>query len=259
MQTAAAVSASTCFSSLRIAAYRGGSDMAPHSHEADSIGLPVSGHYLERIRGRETEHRLGDILYCPAGEVHSQYFAPGGMTKLLLAPNDASRDYLAHYLSLGEAPFRRADMLIPVALRLAREMRDPDPHSALIADGLGFELLGQFARAASGPARPARWLASARDYIHANAFRALSLTDVARHVGRDPGELSRSYRRLFGRSVGEEARAVRLHAAARLLTGSRQPIADIAAQCGFFDQAHLTRAFKAAYGMTPGGWRAAAR
>lgn len=254
-----AVSRSICFSSLRLAVYPGGSEMAPHCHEADCLGLPVSGRYLERIRGRETEHGLGDILYCPAGETHSQYFAPGGMTKLLLTPTAESRDYLARHLRLADAPFRRADMLIPVALRLAREMRAPDPHSGLIADGLGFEILGQFARASARTARPARWLASARDYVRAHACGPLSLAAVARHVGREPGELSRSYRRLFGRSVGEDARAIRLRAAARLLSGSRQPIAEIAAECGFFDQAHLTRAFKAAYGTTPGAWRAAAR
>jgi AraC family transcriptional regulator len=259
MQTAAAVSASTCFSSLRFASYAGGSDMAPHSHETDSIGLPISGHYLEKIRGRETEHRLGDILYYPAGETHSQYFAPGGMTKLLLAPTRETRDYLAHYLSLAEAPHRRADMLVPIALRLAREMRDPDPHSGLIADGLGFEILGHFARARDGRPGPARWLAAARDYVHAHACGPLSLAAVARHVGREPGALSRGYRRHFGRGVGEDARAVRLRTAAGLLSAGRQPIVDIAAQCGFFDQAHFTRAFKAAYGMTPGAWRVAAR
>ena len=255
---AAVLFASSCFSSLRIANYKGDSDMAPHCHEADSIGLPVSGYYLERTRGRETEHRLGDILFCPAGEVHSQYFAPGGMTKLLLAPTAEARAYLSYYLRLDEAPHRRSDMLIPAALRLARELRDPDPHSGLIADGLGFEILGHFARAPGDPRRPARWLASARDYVHANALGPLSLAAVARHVGRDPGALSRAYRRLFGRSVGEDARAVRLGAAARLLSAGRQPIADIAAQCGYFDQAHFTRAFKAAYGVTPGAYRTAA-
>jgi len=255
MQTAFAASASACFSMVRFAAYPGDSDMAPHAHDADSVGLPISGHHVERIRGRETEHRLGDILYCPAGEAHSQYFAPGGITKLMLTPTAESRDYLSHYLTLAEAPFRRADELIPVALRLACEMRAPDPHSGLIADGLGFEILGHFARTSNGPARPARWLASARDYVHANAFGPLSLACVARHVGRDPGELARSYRRLFGRSVGDDARAVRLSAAARLLTASSQPIADIACECGYFDQAHFTRAFRRAYGVTPGAYR----
>ena len=204
MQTASIASASTCFSMLRLATYSGDTDMAPHAHDADTIGVPVSGFYLERIRGRRTEHRLGDILFCPAGETHSQYFAPGGMAKLLLTPTAESRDYLSHYLTLAEAPFRRADHLIPVALRLATEMRDPDPQSGLIADGLGLEILGHFARASSGPVRPARWLLTARDYVHANAFGPLSLAAVARHVGRDPGELSRGYRRLFGRSVGED-------------------------------------------------------
>ena len=42
--------------------------MAPHAHDADSLCLPLAGRYLERTRGRESEHGLGDILYCPAGE-----------------------------------------------------------------------------------------------------------------------------------------------------------------------------------------------
>ncbi|MEO1086944.1 MAG: AraC family transcriptional regulator, partial [Acidobacteriota bacterium] len=38
-------------------------------------------------------------------------------------------------------------------------------------------------------------------------------------------------------------------------SGSRRPIADIAVEAGFSDQSHLTRAFKAAFGITPGAWR----
>lgn len=247
----------SCFSSVRIAAYAGGSDMAPHLHDEDSVGLPLAGRYVERTRGRETEHHLGDILFCPRGEPHSQHFA-ARTTKLLLTPTAEARAYLADHLILADAPFRRAEILIPAALRLARELRDPDPHSRLIAAGLGYEILGFFARGREERAAPARWLAAARDYVQASACRPLSLAAVARHVERTPGQLSRGYRQMFGCSVGEDARAARLRVAARLLAGGRQPIAEIALECGYFDQAHFTRVFKAAYGVTPGAYRAAA-
>ena len=51
-------------------------------------------------------------------------------------------------------------------------------------------------------------------------------------------------------------RHLRLAAARRLLALGEAPAA-VAAATGFVDQAHLTRRFKGAYGITPGRFRAA--
>jgi AraC-like DNA-binding protein len=49
----------------------------------------------------------------------------------------------------------------------------------------------------------------------------------------------------------------RFEGAANLLMGPRCPsLADTAASCGFFDQAHLTREWQALAGMTPTVWLA---
>jgi transcriptional regulator GlxA family with amidase domain len=40
-----------------------------------------------------------------------------------------------------------------------------------------------------------------------------------------------------------------------MLISTREPIADIAVACGFGDQAHLTRRFCRAFGVTPGRYR----
>ena len=54
-------------------------------------------------------------------------------------------------------------------------------------------------------------------------------------------------------------RGLRLDGAARQLSGTAKPLADVAAGAGFYDQSHFTRAFKARFRMTPGAFRAAAR
>lgn len=41
-----------------------------------------------------------------------------------------------------------------------------------------------------------------------------------------------------------------------LLQRTREPLRDIAAQCGFFDQSHMTRVFSQRVGGTPGIYRA---
>jgi AraC-like DNA-binding protein len=51
--------------------------------------------------------------------------------------------------------------------------------------------------------------------------------------------------------VGGYLRGLRLDAAARVLSGTGKPLAEVAADAGFYDQSHFTRAFKARFGMTP--------
>ena len=65
------------------------------------------------------------------------------------------------------------------------------------------------------------------------------------------------FRRAFGKSIGEYAREARLRHALALLTRTGTPIAEIAAECGFHDQAHFTRSFAAAYGTAPARYRRA--
>jgi AraC family transcriptional regulator len=245
------------FSAMRLATYWGIDAMPAHCHGEDILCLPLGGTYLERTRGRETNHRLGDILLCPAGEEHSQTFPAGRVVKLLMTPSPTGRAYLSDHMRCDGAPFARARAFEALAVRLAHELDRDDPQSALIREGIGLEILGLFVRADSGEGRTAPWLRAARDFVRANACTVLRLGDVAAHIGCDPARLAIAYRRAFGCTIGEDARALRIGRAASMLAGTREPIAMIAAECGYFDQAHFTRAFRQTYGVTPGAYRAA--
>jgi AraC family transcriptional regulator len=245
------------FSSMRLADYGGIDKMPPHSHDHDVICLPLGGSYFERTRGRETRHQLGDILFCPAGEKHSQLFPAGRVVKLLITPTAVASDHLSRHVALAEAPFRRARPLEALGVRLAREIGRPDDQSPLIAEGLGLEIIGLFSRATDDEMGTSPWLRAARDFVRSHSGGTLRLADVAAHVGRDAARLAAAYRRAFGCTIGEDARAFRLRRAASLLAATRDPIAGIAAECGYFDQAHFTRAFQKSYGVAPGAYRTA--
>lgn len=243
------------FSAMRLATYADVPVMAPHCHDFDVVGLPLGGAYVERIRGRETRHGLGDILICPAQEMHSQIFAEGRVDKLLLTLSPLGRACLAEHVAIEEAPFARAREFEPLAIKLAVELGRADLHSFLIAEGIGLEILGCFARAGRSEAAIPAWLRQARDFVRAQLGTPLRLADVAAYVGRDAARLAPAYRRAFGCSIGEDARALRLRCAAAMLASSNAPIAAIAQDCGFYDQAHFTRAFRKAYGVAPGAYR----
>lgn len=243
------------FSAMRVAAYRRVELMPPHRHDTDVICLPLGGAYVECTRGRETEHGLGDFLFCPAGEEHSQLFPAGPVVKLLMTPSALAHDYLAQHVRLDQAPFVRARAFEALAVRLARELGRSDVQAALIAEGIGLEILGLFAREKGESAPAPAWLGAARDFVRANAGVPIRLAEVAAYAGCDPARLAAAYRRAFGCTIGEDARMLRLGQAASRLATTREPIAAIAADCGYFDQAHFTHAFRRAYGVTPGAYR----
>jgi hypothetical protein len=66
-------------------------------------------------------------------------------------------------------------------------------------------------------------------------------------------QLSRLFRAQVGFGPKRYARLVRFQAAVQSLAGPRGvSIADVAAACGYYDQAHLDREFRALAGVTPG-------
>jgi AraC family transcriptional regulator len=83
----------------------------------------------------------------------------------------------------------------------------------------------------------------------------LSVGDVATEVGVHPVHLARVFRNAWGCSPAELLRWRRVDRAADMLRRSDRPCAQIAADAGFVDQSHMTRAFRAAYAVTPGIYR----
>ncbi|MNC69470.1 Bifunctional transcriptional activator/DNA repair enzyme Ada [compost metagenome] len=83
-----------------------------------------------------------------------------------------------------------------------------------------------------------------------------SLEQLANMVGLEPLYLIRMFKKAVGVSPHSYQIQVRVARVQRQLRAGAS-IADAAFACGFFDQSHMTRAFKKVAGMTPGSFRAA--
>ena len=90
-----------------------------------------------------------------------------------------------------------------------------------------------------------------RALLDADLFGTPSIGVAARTIGVGPTTAARAFRRTFGLPPHAYVMGRRLEAAReRILDGT--PLADVAADVGFVDQAHLSRRFKAFLGTTPG-------
>jgi AraC family transcriptional regulator len=96
-----------------------------------------------------------------------------------------------------------------------------------------------------------------RDYIEAHLDDHLSLTALADIACLSPYHFSRSFKEAAGIGPRRYVIQRRLERAKTLLRKTDKPLALIAQEAGFANQAHLTSIFSREMGLTPGRFRAA--
>jgi AraC family transcriptional regulator len=89
------------------------------------------------------------------------------------------------------------------------------------------------------------------DYIESNLARDLQLVELCTVAGISRSHFARAFRNTIGMAPHTFVLQRRLARAVELLTPRALSVREVAARCGFADQAHLTRAFKAQFGHPP--------
>ncbi len=94
-------------------------------------------------------------------------------------------------------------------------------------------------------------------HIEKHYSEKLVLSDLARIAGISQRQLQRTFKRIFQTSPIEHLVRVRVRAAAARLLDTRDSLADIAFDCGFYDQSHFSNQFRRFRGMSPARYRKA--
>jgi AraC family transcriptional regulator len=212
---------------------------------------------LEKTFRRRTMH-LGRAcaLTMPTGAWHGARFGSQGARIVIVRPKSESSPAARGLDRLVELRDRRLGWL---AWRLAAELRASDAAAPLAAEGFALELLAMSVRETRPVRHPGRaqpWLRLAEEQLRTRIRDRIGLTELAASVGVHPAHLARAFRARYGCSVGEYGRRLRLAWAAAELAGGDKPLAAIATQSGFADQAHFTRLFRQHVGTTPALYRA---
>ena len=97
----------------------------------------------------------------------------------------------------------------------------------------------------------------ARGKFFAHIKRGVELKEVARECGLSLGHFSHAFRRTLGVAPQEWLIEQRVALSKDKLRDDGLSLSDVAAECGFSDQSHLTRIFRQTVGVSPGAWRRA--
>ncbi len=100
-----------------------------------------------------------------------------------------------------------------------------------------------------------RQAARAKDFLAAHFAEDITLRDVAQECRLSPAYFIRAFRRTIGVTPHQWLLRHRVERAKTMIANSTMSLGEIALACGFADQSHLTRIFKAVVGDSPGNWR----
>ena len=200
-----------------------------HRHDQAYAAIVLSGAYEEcGSRGR-FRVAAGDVLLHDAFDAHLDRFPCSGAKILNLIVDEWSPRFGIGHIS-------DPDTIAQVA------ERDSDAAGILLRT----QLMESKSDVGDWPDLLARDLLNDSDCC---------LDDWACRHGLAAETISRGFGKLFGVTPASFRAEVRARRAFAMITGGLLPLASIAAEAGFADQAHMSRAVRALTGSPPGSWR----
>ncbi len=256
---------------------RSGECLPDHAHDTvvhphSSIGLYTAGE-LRFWMGREYAIKAGDIVLVPEGMPHFSRNAvdaeligiavcthclKGGCAEPLRQLFGAVRD--------GGSAVRFLDghdAVLQIFAKVADEMQERRHGFEVMVDSLLTQLAVEIQRAS--PVAAARQqdtnaspiVMRALAVIEQRVGESISLSDVARQVGRSPAHLAAVVKEETGQTVVEWITHARMAVARDLLSSTDETIAAIAETTGYASPSHFHRTFRREHQNSPGAWRRA--
>ncbi|MEO1228257.1 MAG: AraC family transcriptional regulator [Myxococcota bacterium] len=243
---------------LRIEACLVGNAYSRHRHDDYVFALTLGGVQSFDYRGATRHSLAGEVVVLHPDELHDGRAGtevPFRYRALNVAPSR-----LREALGGGPLPHlpggtSRDERLVPAVRALLQDF--DRPLEPLEFDS-GLSRLAAALSSASGASDPGvrpdtRAVERARAALEASPERVITMDELEEVCGRSRWQLSRDFRRVFGTSPYRYQVLRRLHRAKALLEQGRGG-AEVAARCGFSDQAHLIRQFRQTYGLSPRQW-----
>jgi AraC-like DNA-binding protein len=225
----------------------------PHFHVEFYVGVIVRGVCEFQCSGRDHVAAAGDLVLINPYEVHTAGCSP-------------DVEYRAVYLDeqtvervVKAAP--EAGAVLSLEPTVVKQSPDAAGFAAALADSRALadisaplsSILTRHAAARELNVDTREFQQRVMAYMDSyltDAFGTPPISDLAAEFGMTPQTFSRVFHRIFGVPAVFFRNQVRLHLAEeRLAQGGKA--GDIAFECGFSDQAHLTRELKKSRGVTP--------
>jgi AraC-like DNA-binding protein len=231
-----------------------------HTHDTWTLLMVDTGTVRFDLERREyTTERTTVTLLPPHVPHDGRGVSPGGFRKRVVYLEAATFDPHRIGRSVDRPTWtdpwlHRQTHLLHACLRRRDDRLEAESRLVLVTERLT-RLLSRLPPVTDG--RDAALARRLQDLLDAHVVPGLTLDKASVELGAHPAHLVRTFRKATGVPPHRYLIGRRLDLARRLLLLGHQP-AGVAAQVGFYDQAHMTRHFKRLLGVTPGAFASSA-
>ena len=237
-----------------------------HRHDTYAICLTKTGVQAFDYRGASEVSTPGRVVVLHPDEIHNGHAATEeglGYQMLYIDPSlifEAARVICGHDVSLPfvHPPVVTNRKLSTAIIRAFRDTCEPLAMDSLIVK-LAEGLIDATPCCGSVPIPRNLDIAAlerAQQFLDAEKNRVVGSSELEEVTGLTRYELARQFRFRYGTSPYHYLLMRRVDFARMLISQKQHPLAEIALETGFADQAHFTRMFKAGFGITPARYRA---
>jgi AraC-like DNA-binding protein len=236
-----------------------------HRHDTYAVGVTDRGVQVFDYRGSSRVSTRGQVVVLYPDEAHDGRAGTRegfGYRIVYVEPTRLAEALQGLRGGPGPLPFVSEAVSANPALARAVEDAFRGPLDSLSADSIVVDLAEALLGAERGGARPAAVrrvdvaaVERARQLLDAERARTVHSSELESITGLTRYELARQFRTVLGTSPHRYLLMRRL-ALARDLIHAARALVDVACEAGFADQAHFTRVFRAAFGLTPARYRA---
>ncbi len=258
-----------------------------HIHDFYEINVIVKGKGYHFINDQRFPVQKNDLFLLPPGYLHGYYpEEPLALYHILLHPAFFTRYAAdmqrlpAYPIVMTASPPTRCDDPFRSCLRLTDREMDVQcrqlstfadlfgetgrEETAVLQHALGLYTVGTICRIyrdcymAGGDSRvdgTAAGILHSIHYLQEHCGESLTIDDLQQQAAVSRTTLYRYYLRFTGLSPMQYLQQYRLIRARELLQQDQLSVTAVAAECGFYDGAHLDRVFRRAYGLSPRHYR----
>lgn len=221
-----------------------------HSHHNATISFLYQGADVEyRKRADQYKRKAGDIFFYDSGEPHKT------ISTLQTSKNVNIELRNSRFLKDNCSTVNLQKLISNdieanlIAVKILKEMTIADDYSPIALESLCLDLTALSNRVQSN-IKPA-WVSLIAEVLDDNWQQKYSLSELSEIAGVHPITISKNFRRYFLCSLGEYVRKIKIRNSIPLIKNSKMSLTEIAYTCGFADQSHFIRNFKAYTGYLP--------
>ena len=230
--------------------------ISDHSHAYPHLTIILDGSFVEAYDFGSFLCQKGSVLIVPQDQVHRDTVGENGAHSLSIEVSRSLERFLSSEWTMLESPKVIHSPKLKSVIHRLRTVFCLNPHSTLLdIHCAAMEVILAVAKETTSMRKSVPWIDEVLDCISKEYGRPIRLSDLAEIAGVSPEHVSRSFRKAMGVTTQQYILETRIASAERLLSETNDTLGEIAAACGFSDQAHLSRTFRTKFGLPPMAYR----